>query len=311
MTLTRFIILGALLGFLAACGGSSESRAPTEPSATAGATTTSAVASLEERAELLAYDEDAPLGLEVVKTTQRGGAKLDDVVYEAAGRRVAAYLVRPAVKPKAAVLWAHWYGEEANTDRTEFLPDALALARDGVVSLLPQGMFPWQEPVSEDADEDRRLAIEQAIQLRRGLDLLEDEAGGAALGFVGHDYGAMFGALLVADKRPRTYVFMAPDATFSNWFVKYFVRSASKPALDEAFAPLDPVSNVPDAAPASIFFQFAESDRYVPGYVADKLTEAASEPKKAASYGGGHELDTAARKDRLAWLRTELGLTGA
>jgi fermentation-respiration switch protein FrsA (DUF1100 family) len=69
------------------------------------------------------------------------------------------------------------------------------------------------------------------------------------------------------------------------------------------------VSNVGDAAPASVFFQFAESDRYVPGYVADKLTEAASEPKKAESYGGGHELDDAARHDRLAWLREELGLS--
>jgi len=47
----------------------------------------------------------------------------------------------------------------------------------------------------------------------------------------------------------------------------------------------------------------------VPGYVADKLTEAASEPKKAQSYDAGHELDDAARKDRLAWLRGELGLS--
>jgi uncharacterized protein len=47
----------------------------------------------------------------------------------------------------------------------------------------------------------------------------------------------------------------------------------------------------------------------VPGYVADKLTEAASEPKKAESYDAGHELDDAARKDRLAWLRDELGLS--
>jgi fermentation-respiration switch protein FrsA (DUF1100 family) len=118
----------------------------------------------------------------------------------------------------------------------------------------------------------------------------------------------MFGAVLVADKRPETYVLMAPDATFSNWFIKYFVRGASKPELDEAFAPLEPVNNVGDAAPASIFLQFAKSDRYVPGYVADKLTEAASEPKKAESYSAGHELDDAARKDRLDWLRQELRL---
>jgi hypothetical protein len=162
--------------------------------------------------------------------------------------------------------------------------------------------------VSDDAAQDRTLIVEQVIQLRRGLDLLHEVAGDVPTGLVGHDYGAMFGVLLVADKRPDTYVLMAPDATFSNWFIKYFVRSARKPELDRAFAPLEPVNNVGDAAPASVFFQFARSDGYVPGYIAERLTQAASEPKKAESYDGGHELDDAARKDRLAWLRRELGL---
>jgi fermentation-respiration switch protein FrsA (DUF1100 family) len=115
--------------------------------------------------------------------------------------------------------------------------------------------------------------------------------------------------MLVADKRPQTYVLMTPDATFSNWFLKYFVRGASKTELDKAFAPLEPVNNVGDAAPASVFLQFAKSDRFVPGYVADKLTDATSEPKKAESYEAAHKLDDAARKDRLAWLREELGLS--
>ena len=101
---------------------------------------------------------------------------------------------------------------------------------------------------------------------------------------------------------------VAPDATFSNWFLKYFVRGASKPALDEAFAPLDPVNNVGDAAPAKVLFQFAKSDRYVPYYVADKLTEAAGDAAEAKSYESGHELNDEARKDRLAWLTEQLGL---
>jgi hypothetical protein len=65
-----------------------------------------------------------------------------DVVFDSGDLKVSAFLVRPAQKPKAAVLWAHWYGEEANTNRTEFLPDALALAKDDVLSLLPQGSSP-------------------------------------------------------------------------------------------------------------------------------------------------------------------------
>ena len=304
MRLTALIVL---IVFLAACGGGSNQAAP--PTETAPGTTSTAVPSLDERAELLSYDQSAPLNLVEKKTKSQKGAEIVDVVFDAADRKVSAFLVRPKGKPKAAVLWAHWYGEEANPNRKEFLVDALELAKEGVVSLLPQEFFPWMEPVSEDAEADRQLTIDQGVQLRRGLDVLQEQAGDVPIGFVGHDYGAMFGALLVADKRPQTYVLMAPDATFSNWFLKYFVPGASKTDLDRAFAPLEPVNNVGDTAPASVFFQFAKSDRYVPGYVADELTEAASEPKKAESYDAGHELDDAARKDRLAWLREELGLS--
>jgi len=304
MRLTALIVLTV---FLAACGGGSNQAAP--PTGTAPGTTSTAVPSLDERAELLSYDQSAPLNLVEKKTKSQKGVEIVDVAFDAPDRKVSAFLVRPKGKPTAAVLWAHWYGEEANPNRKEFLVDALELAKEGVVSLLPQEFFPWMEPVSEDAEADRQLTIDQGVQLRRGLDVLQEQAGDVPVGFVGHDYGAMFGALLVADKRPQTYVLMAPDATFSNWFLKYFVRGASKTDLDRAFAPLEPVNNVGDAAPASVFFQFAKSDRYVPGYVADKLTEAASEPKKAESYDAGHELDDAARKDRLAWLREELGLS--
>jgi dienelactone hydrolase len=304
MRLTTLVTLTVLL---AACGGGSNTAAP--PTASTGGTTSTAVPSVGERAALLSYDQSAPLNLVEKKTKSQKGAEVVDVVFDAADRKVSAFLVRPKGKPKAAVLWAHWYGEEANPNRKEFLVDALALAKEGVVSLLPQEFFPWLEPVSEDADANRKLTIDQVVQLRRGLDVLQEQAGDVPVGFVGHDYGAMFGALLVADKRPQTYVLMAPDATFSNWFLKYFVRGASKADLDRAFAPLEPVNNVGDAAPASVFFQFAKSDRFVPGYVADKLTEAASEPKKAESYDAGHELDDTARTDRLAWLREELGLS--
>jgi hypothetical protein len=304
MRLTTMVAFSALL---TACGGGSTE--PAAPPPTAAGSTSTAAPALAERTELLAYDESEPLRVAEKKAQRRGGAEVVDLTFRAGEHAVSAYLVRPQGKPKAAVLWAHWYGEEPNTNRTEFLAEAVALAEAGVLSLLPQGFFPWEEPVSDDAEADLELIVEQTVQLRRGLDLLEREARDVPLGVVGHDYGAMFGILLVADKRPATYVLMAPDATFSNWFLKYFVPGASKPELDAAFAPVEPVVNVADAAPASVFLQFAKSDRYVPYYVADKLAAAASEPSQVETYASGHELDEAARKDRLAWLRDELGLS--
>lgn len=292
--------------FLTACGGGSTEPAASPP--TAGGTTSAAAPSLEERAELFEYDESASLDLVERGSRAEKGAEIVDLAFQAGDRRVSAYLVRPQGEPRAAVLWAHSYGEE-NSDRAQFLRDALALAEEGVVSLLPRGLFPWQESVSEDPRADLDLIVEQTVQLRRGLDLLVEEAGDVPTGFVGHDYGAMYGSLLVADGRPQTYVLMAPDATFSNWFVKYLVRGASKPAMDETFTPVEPVNNLPDAAPASVFLQFAESDSFVPYYVADKLAAAASEPRKVESYATDHAFEHGgARDDRLAWLREELGL---
>ena len=307
MRLTTFLcVLVASPALLVACGGASH---PATTAAATPATTSTAFPPLAERAKLFEYDESAPLAFKVKKKAEKGGVEVDDVSFKAADRTVTAYLVRPKGKPHAAVLWAHWFGEEPNTNRTEFLPDATDLAKDGVISLLPQQFFPWKETVTGNPSEDRQLAVDQVVQLRRALDVLAQEGGDLPTGFVGHDYGAMFGSLLVTDGRPKTYVLMAPDATFANWFIKYFVRGASATEYQKEFAPLDPVNNVGDAAPASVFFQFGSSDRYVPGYIADKLSAAASDPNKTESYGGGHELDDAARQDRLAWLRTELGLS--
>jgi hypothetical protein len=302
----KLTVMFACAVLLTACGGGSTE--PTASPPTADGTANAKMPSLEERAELLEYDRSAPLDVVETKTRAEKGADVVDLAFQAADRQVSSYLVRPEGKARAAILWAHSYGE-ANSNRGQFLPDALALARDGVVSLLPEGLFPWQESVSEDAEADLRLIVEQTIQLRRGLDLLEEEAPGVPVGFVGHDYGAMYGSLLVTDGRPQTYVLMAPDATFSNWFVKYLVRGASKPAMDETFAPVEPANNLGDAAPASVFLQFAESDRFVPYYIADTLAEAASDPKKVGRYATDHAFeDDAALKDRLAWLRGELGL---
>jgi dienelactone hydrolase len=303
MRLTAMLAFGVLL---TACGGGSAE--PAAPPSTAGGATTPTAPSLEERTQLLEYDQAAPLEVVEKKTRTEKGVEVVDLAFQAADREVSAYLVRPDGKRRAAVLWAHSYGEE-NSNRDQFLADARALAGEGVVSLLPEGFFPWKESVSEDAEEDLQLIIDQTVQLRRGLDLLEEEASGVPLGFVGHDYGAMYGSLLVADGRPQAYVLMAPDATFSNWFVKYLAPDASKPEMDKAFAPVEPVNNLGDAAPASVFLQFAESDTFVPYYVADKLAEAASDPSRVETYATDHAFeDEKAFKDRLAWVRDELGL---
>lgn len=260
---------------------------------------------------LFAYDESAPTDLRTKRTDRRKGATVEDVRFAAPGGTIAAYLVRPAGKgPFAGALFLHWYDPASNTsNRSEFLDEAVALARAGIVSLLPDQRFPWKQ-LPAGPEPDREAVVGQVVDLRRALDVLAQQPGvdTARIAVVGHDYGGMYAALLAGfDRRPRTYVLMAADADFPNWFVKYFVRSASTAEYEQAFAGLEPVDAVGKAAPASVFFQFAESDQYIPLYVTDELFEAASEPKRMELYGGGHELDAKARRDRVAWLREQLG----
>jgi hypothetical protein len=116
MRLTTFVTLAVLL---AACGGGSDTATP--PTESTAETTSTAVPSLDERAELVSYDQSAPLNLVEKMTKTEKDVEVVDLVFDAADRKVSAFLVRPKGKPKAAVLWAHWYGEEANPNRKEFL----------------------------------------------------------------------------------------------------------------------------------------------------------------------------------------------
>jgi hypothetical protein len=69
MRLTTLVTLAVLL---AACGGGSETLAP--PTESTAGTTSSAVPSLDERAELFFYDQSAPLNLVEKKTKSQKGA---------------------------------------------------------------------------------------------------------------------------------------------------------------------------------------------------------------------------------------------
>jgi len=66
------------------------------------------------------------------------------------------------------------------------------------------------------------MTTDQVIDLRRALDLLAAQPGldHDRIAFVGHDFGAMTGALLAgADKRPRWYVLMAATTSFPAWYL--------------------------------------------------------------------------------------------
>jgi predicted esterase len=264
----------------------------------------------------LSYDVSAPFDLKEIGTQEKDGVRVRDVEYASHGNghaRVKAFVVQPAMEGRhAAVLFFHWLGKP-NGDRTEFLEDAVTLAKKGTVSLLIQGHFPWTEEPTE-AEADARQIVEQSIEVRRALDMLRSLPGvdASRIAFVGHDYGAMFGAVASGvETRVKAYVFMAGMGTFSEWSLKYWPGTAVNGAgvYRAAMKPLDPVGHISHAASVPKLFQFSDSDIYISKSEAGAFFKAASGPKEIRTYACGHELNLPeVRAERLAWLEKQLRL---
>ncbi len=274
--------------------------------------------------ELFAYDTAAPLGVQVVGTKTVGGAIVQDVTFvsrpDTPAERIAAYIVAPATPAPSmpAVLWVHWLGEPATTNRTEFLDEATALAARGVVSVLVDAM--WAKPrwyPNRVLEDDYATSIGQVVSLRRSLDLLLGQAGvdRTRVALVGHDYGGMYGAIVAGvDGRARTHVLIAATASLLDWAFFYDKKPVSRETYLRQHEALSLCDHLAAATTVSFFFQFAEQDRFVTLPKAQALFGAAPGAKQMAIYGGaGHEMTAPAsiRADRTAWLVRELAIGGA
>ena len=117
--------------------------------------------------------------IRVLGTTDRQSAVVEDVVFQGPdGLDVEAYLVRPGSRSADAasrgpglLMW-HWLDTEApDGNRTQYLDEAAELAAAGVVSLLPQGRFPWQI-APDNAIDDAAAVRAEVARLRAGVALL-------------------------------------------------------------------------------------------------------------------------------------------
>ncbi len=232
---------------------------------------------------------------------------------------VQAYLVKPAgaLKKDSApgVLWLHWLGE-INNDRSEYLPEAITLAGEGVVSILPLGYFPWV-PNPDGTTGDVTLVRNQVAAFGRALDRLSGvrAVDDDRIALVGHDYGAMYGALLAdqmheqGDDRISTMVLQAPDALMGNWFAQFWLglEGAERDAYLALFEGLDPVDHTARLGD-EVFIQWAGNDFFIGQDVRDAY--AASSPDAVVKLypNQDHEFRDTARVDRLEWLREHLGV---
>ncbi len=224
------------------------------------------------------------------------------------GGDVEAYLVEPAsAAVVGAVLFLHWFDPQADDgNRTQFVAEAEELAGQGVLCLLPQLVFPWSAEPTDSAADGARIEAELA-NLRAGVDLLESR-GAQRIALVGHDFGAMHGALLMArDRRLRAGVLIAPANRWADWFLRFWSIAEDRIDYQRALRRLDPIEHIASVAPAALLLQFAEQDYFVAGMDASELYLAASEPKRLERYESDHGLrHPQARADRVAFLLSQL-----
>lgn len=296
---------GTLLALLLCCAGSAAAQGGPPPALD----------------QLLAYEASRPLDVQVIGAARKGDVRIEDVTFGsvAGNPPIQAYVVRPETGsgPFAGVLFVHWFAPpNPSSNRTQFLREAEALARRGTVSLLVSTF--WSDPFRYQKrtwESDFQNSINQAKDLRRALDVLLAQPGVDAkrIGYVGHDYGAMFGALVAAvDARPKAYVHIAGTARFADWYLFGSSTGVPQGAALEGFraqlGPIEPV-NVIGKAKAPLFFQWGETDKYTPRKDFIAVYMAAPEPKRIATYPSDHDMSAEIiRHDRMVWLAEQLGL---
>jgi hypothetical protein len=210
----------------------------------------------------------------------------------------------------AGVLWLHWLGHVHN-DRSEFLSQAVSMAGKGVVSILPEGGFPWAVDPDGTAGDVTRVRAQLAAY-ERVLDRLADQRAvdPRRIAVVGHDYGAMYGSLLAdQDHRVSVVALQALDATWGNWFATYWLELEGQARTDYAalFAGLDPVDHVARLGD-HVLLQWAGDDDYVTPEVADEVSAAAPAATRLDYPGADHQLGDRAIVDLAAFLTEQLGL---
>jgi dienelactone hydrolase len=268
------------------------------------------------------YDRKAPLDIRELGVTKRGDVAVHDISYASPrGGRVPAYLVVPAGKgPFAAVIWGHWYwANSAQRNRTEFLDEAVAFAKSGVVSLLIDGPIarPGHVESKDPLDERQPMdLIQEIVDMQRGADLLlaRPDVDAKRLAYVGHSYNATVGAFVSGiDKRFKAFVLMAGGLSdevdikskeYQDFRQKMDVEKFD--AFQAKYEWLDPGKFVSHAAPATVFLQYGAKEDFLTPERDKEYFAIVSEPKKFKLYDALHALNAEARRDRLAFLAEQL-----
>jgi len=289
--------------------------------------------SYDELLKHWAYDQNAALSVKEAGVQDRGGIKIHDISFKAPsgnraasigpnGSTVTAYLVvPPGDGPFAAVVYGHWcMPGSAQLNRTEFLEEAVVLARSGVVALLPDhviarpGFNRNQTPLNlQQVD----VLVQQIVNTRRGIDLLvaRKDVDPKRVAYVGHSCNGEVGGFLSGIEKPRlnaVVVMAGPLSDEVNLKTKTYqdYRQKVGPEKFDTFAAtyawLDPGKYTRHSEGVAKLLQFATGEDMLNPDVARQYLPYVSDPKTLQIYEAPHALNADATRDRLAFLAQQL-----
>lgn len=217
---------------------------------------------------------------------------------------VSVLLVLPRFAEKCpATVYFHMYGN--NVDREEFLAEAQAMAKGGQASVLVAGSVPWDKPWTSGAGDpgllERQLAVVRSVRRFLAAQAWVEQD---KVCYVGHDYGAMFGAIVAAEPGAggfRAFALIAPSPRWSDW-KSYFGRALDNAEYDKAFGERQPALSLRRAAGVPVLVQCASSDQYVTAAMRQAWADALTAPARLSVVAGANhrnvaELGRAERQD--------------
>lgn len=280
------------------------------------------------------YDRSAPLAVKEAGVQDRGGIKVRDISYAAPagdraasigpnGSTVTAYLVVPPGKgPFPAVVYGHWCmpGSE-QMNRTEFLEEAVVLARAGVISLLTDHVIARPGFVQDKTPLNTQqidVLVQQIVNTRRGIDLLvaRKDVDPKRIAYAGHSCNGEVGGFLSGmDKRLKAVVVMAgPLSDEVNIKSKAYqdYRQKIGPEKFDAFIArftwTDPGKYVSHSEGIPKLLQFATDEPMLNPETTRQYLPYVSEPRTLNFYDAPHALNAEATRDRIGFLTQQLGV---
>ena len=326
-----FAVAGLLLAGACSEASTDQSTSTTSSATTSSTTTSSTTTSSTTTTTLVtdtgpfAYDVAAPLDVTERPLTPPAFATFTHVTYRSFDGEVvpASFLVpRFVTGPVPCVVVGHGLG---GTKEIAIALYGEMLVRAGYAVFAIDARFHGERmsPATADLSRDpqlvRSLFQDTVVDLRRGIDYLEQQPActPGGVGLIGISMGGFHGALLAGtDTRVEAPILLFSGADWRTWLstarreLSAVLVSPDDPAaldtLVSVIDPIDPARWVGNITPRPVLMVNGDADDIVPPAAAGALYAAAREPKTALSYQGGHSPEPAedirVREAMLDWL---------